>query len=210
VLIGVYAVPADIVFGRMFRERRWACSRGDLVYTWLAVRLARRTGRSDGHCHALRIGNTLDHRHGAIGAGVPPSRSSARAVLTQPRQGLETWYLGHGGDRRMGVLKLISVLRGQEPWRRLIPMAGLLGSLAGIALTIDRLLSHGRFAAISDSGFSDPGAHPLRAGCQGTGSLGNAGVLFAVIVGTTLYYGAGHFGFLGMQIPAPAESRLCA
>ena len=47
VLIGGYGVPATIVFGRMFPGTALGVLVGDLIYTWLAVRLARRTGRSD-------------------------------------------------------------------------------------------------------------------------------------------------------------------
>jgi adenine/guanine/hypoxanthine permease len=43
---------------------------------------------------------------------------------------------------------------------------------------------------------------------KGPAPFGMPGVLFAVIVGTVFYYGAGHFGFLGMQIPAPAMPTL--
>src|SRR5258708_12172742 len=45
VLIGAYGVPAEIVFGKMFPGTALGVLVGDLVYTWLAVRLARRTGR---------------------------------------------------------------------------------------------------------------------------------------------------------------------
>src|SRR5271154_3898320 len=47
VLIGAFGVPADIVFGRMFPGTAMGVLVGDLIYTWLAVRLARRTGRDD-------------------------------------------------------------------------------------------------------------------------------------------------------------------
>ncbi len=47
VLIGGYGIPAPIVFGRMFPGTALGVLVGDLMYTWLAVKLARRTGRSD-------------------------------------------------------------------------------------------------------------------------------------------------------------------
>ena len=47
VLIGGYGVPASIVYGRMFPGTAFGVLVGDLIYTWLAVRLARRTGRVD-------------------------------------------------------------------------------------------------------------------------------------------------------------------
>ena len=47
VLIGGFGVPAGIVFGRMFPGTALGVLVGDLAYTWLAVRLARRSGRMD-------------------------------------------------------------------------------------------------------------------------------------------------------------------
>src|SRR5271166_3635194 len=47
VLIGGFGIPAPIVFGRMFPGTALGVLIGDLIYTWLAVRLARRTGRPD-------------------------------------------------------------------------------------------------------------------------------------------------------------------
>ena len=45
VLVGIYKMPADVVFGRMFPGTALGVLVGDLLYTWMAVRLARRTGR---------------------------------------------------------------------------------------------------------------------------------------------------------------------
>src|SRR5450755_5026271 len=47
VLIGGFGLPAPIVFGKMFPGTALGVLVGDLAYTWLAVRLARRTGRGD-------------------------------------------------------------------------------------------------------------------------------------------------------------------
>ncbi len=47
VLVGVFKFPADIVFTRMFPGTALGVLVGDLIYTWMAVRLGRRTGRTD-------------------------------------------------------------------------------------------------------------------------------------------------------------------
>jgi AGZA family xanthine/uracil permease-like MFS transporter len=46
-LIGVFKFPADLVLGRMVPGTAAGVLVGDLVYTWLAIRLMRRTGRDD-------------------------------------------------------------------------------------------------------------------------------------------------------------------
>ena len=46
-LIGVFQFPADLVLRRMLPGTALGVLVGDLVYTWLALRLVRRTGRDD-------------------------------------------------------------------------------------------------------------------------------------------------------------------
>ena len=46
ILIGVFGFPREIVYTRMFPGTAFGVLVGDLVYTWLAFRLARREGRS--------------------------------------------------------------------------------------------------------------------------------------------------------------------
>jgi hypothetical protein len=134
VLIGVYAVPADIVFGRMFPGTALGVLAGDLVYTGLAVRLARRTGRSD--VTAMPFGLDTPSTIGMALLVLGPAFAKFRAAGLDPTAaGLETWYLGMAATATMGVLKLFLSFTGRTV-RRLVPMAGLLGSLAGIALTL--------------------------------------------------------------------------
>ena len=47
ILVFAFGYPADIVFGKMFPGTAFGVLFGDLVYTWMAWRLAKRTGRSD-------------------------------------------------------------------------------------------------------------------------------------------------------------------
>jgi adenine/guanine/hypoxanthine permease len=46
-LIGIFGMPADIVFRRMFPGTALGVLLGNLAYTWMARRLAARTGRED-------------------------------------------------------------------------------------------------------------------------------------------------------------------
>jgi AGZA family xanthine/uracil permease-like MFS transporter len=206
VLIGVYAVPADIVFGRMFPGTALGVLAGDLVYTWLAVRLARRTGRSD--VTAMPFGLDTPSTIGMALLVLGPAFAKFRAAGLDPTSaGLQTWYLGMAATAAMGVLKLILSFAGRKV-RRLIPMAGLLGSLAGIALTLIGFFPMVDLLQFPVVGFLTLGLILYALVAKGSVPLRVPGVLFAVIVGTTLYYGAGHFGFLGMQIPAPSMPAL--
>jgi AGZA family xanthine/uracil permease-like MFS transporter len=202
VLIGAYGVPAQIVFGKMFPGTALGVLLGDLIYTWLAVRLARRTGRSD--VTSMPFGLDTPSTIGMALLVLGPAFAKFRAAGLDPTAaGLQAWYLGMAATAAMGVLKLLLSFAGRTV-RRVIPMAGLLGSLAGIALTLIGFFPMVDLLQFPMVGLLSLGLVLYALVAKGAVPFRMPGVLFAVIVGTLLYYGAGHFGFLGMQIPAPA------
>src|SRR5258708_22946587 len=83
-------------------------------------------------------------------------------------------------------------------------MAGVVGSVGGIALTLIGFFPMVELLQFPMVGILSLGLVLYALVAKGAVRFRMPGVLFAVIVGTLLYYGAGHFGFLGMQIPAPA------
>jgi adenine/guanine/hypoxanthine permease len=206
VLIGAYGVPADIVFGRMFPGTALGVLAGDLVYTWLAVRLARRTGRSD--VTAMPFGLDTPSTIGMALLVLGPAYAKFRAAGLDPTSaGLQTWYLGMAATVAMGVLKLLLSFAGRAV-RRLIPTAGLLGSLAGIALMLIGFFPMVDLLQFPVVGFLTLGLILYALVAKGPVPWRMPGVLFAVIVGTAVYYAAGYFGLFGMQIPAPAMPPL--
>ena len=107
---------------------------GDLLFFWLAFRLARRTGRSDTTAMPLgldtpsTIGMVFfvlsDAYRMAIGDGMAVE-SAARFA----------WHIGICSIFFTGIFKLICT--AASGWvRRVVPRAGLLGSLAAIALVL--------------------------------------------------------------------------
>ena len=134
VLIGGFGVPSSIVFGRMFPGTALGVLVGDMCYAWLAVRLARRTGRSD--VTAMPFGLDTPSTIGMVLLVLGPAFLKFRAAGLDPAAaGLETWYLGMAATATMGLLKFFMAFAGRAV-RRLVPQAGLLGSLAGIALML--------------------------------------------------------------------------
>jgi AGZA family xanthine/uracil permease-like MFS transporter len=108
---------------------------GDLVYTWMAFRLARRTGRDD--VTAMPLG--LD----------TPSTFAVGLLVLLPA--LRHWLEHHPDDRDTGmyfawhvgavILVLVGISKTAiaplgNAVRRWVPRAGLLGSLAAIALAL--------------------------------------------------------------------------
>lgn len=199
VLIGAYGVPADIVFGRMFPGTALGVLVGDLIYTWLAVRLARRTGRAD--VTAMPFGLDTPSTIGMALLVLGPAYAKFRAAGLDPHAaGLEIWYLGMAATTTMGLLKLALSFAGRTV-RRVIPMAGLLGSLAGIALTLIGFFPMVDLFQFPIVGFLTLGLILYALVAKGVVPFRMPGVLFAVIVGTSLYYLLGQLG-VGMQMPA--------
>ena len=206
VLIGGYGVPADIVFGKMFPGTALGVLVGDLAYTWLAVRLARRTGRGD--VTAMPFGLDTPSTIGMALLVLGPAFAKFRAAGLDPTAaGLESWYLGMAATAAMGILKLLLSFAGRTV-RRVIPIAGLLGSLAGISLTLIGFFPMVDLLQFPMVGLLTLGLVLYALVARGSAPFGMPGVLFAVIVGTLFYYGAGHFGFLGMQMDRMLRGRL--
>src|SRR3984893_4651504 len=206
VLIGAYGVPAPIVFGRMFPGTALGVLLGDLVYTWLAVRLARRTGRSD--VTAMPFGLDTPSTIGMVLLVLGPAFLRFRAAGESPTAaGLETWYLGMAATVTMGLLKFVMAFGGRTV-RRLVPQAGLLGSLAGIALMLIGFFPMVELLQVPIVGFLTLGLVLYALVAKGTVPGGLPGVLFALLVGTAVYYGLGQWGVAGMHITAPVMPTL--
>jgi AGZA family xanthine/uracil permease-like MFS transporter len=202
VLIGGFGIPSSIVFGRMFPGTALGVLVGDACYTWLAVRLARRTGRSD--VTAMPFGLDTPSTIGMVLLVLGPAFLKFRAAGLDPAAaGLETWYLGMAATATMGLLKFFMAFAGRAV-RRLVPQAGLLGSLAGIALMLIGFFPMVELLQVPIAGFLTLGLVLYSLVAKGVVPARMPGVLFAVMVGTAVYYGLGHWGLAGMHIAAPA------
>jgi len=206
VLIGGYGIPADIVYGRMFPGTAAGVLVGDLIYTWLAVRLARRSGRDD--VTAMPFGLDTPSTIGMALLVLGPAFTRFRAAGLDPTAaGLATWYLGMAATATMGMLKFLLAFAGRGV-RRLIPQAGLLGSLAGIALMLIGFLPLVQLLQAPIVGFLTLGLVLYALVARGAVPGNMPGVLFAVLVGTLVYYGLGIWGWAGVRLPAPVWPTL--
>ncbi|HEV8673827.1 MAG TPA: MFS transporter [Methylomirabilota bacterium] len=125
-LIGVFQFPADLVLYRIVPGTAIGVLVGDLVYTWLALRLARETGRAD--VTAMPFGIDTPSMFGITFGVVGP-------VMVLTKDPVLAWKVGMGTTVAMGVAKLILSFAGE--WvRRTVPRAGLLGSIAGVAILL--------------------------------------------------------------------------
>ena len=125
-LIGVFGFPSDLVLRVMVPGTALGVLVGDLVYTWLAVRLMRATGRSD--VTAMPFGIDTPSLFGVVFGVLGPAM-----ILT--RDPVLAWKIGMGVTVAMGVIKLGLAFAGD--WvRRVVPRAALLGSIAGVAVLL--------------------------------------------------------------------------
>lgn len=126
ILVFTFHFPADIILTRMIPGTAIGVLLGDLVYTWLAIRLARKTGRSD--VTAMPLGLDTPSTIGIAYAVLGPTY-----VITKDAN--LTWQVGMATLFMIGVVKVFTSFSGG--WiRRNIPTAGLLGSIAGVGLML--------------------------------------------------------------------------
>ncbi|MGH7392437.1 MAG: MFS transporter [Candidatus Rokuibacteriota bacterium] len=125
-LIGVFGFPADLVLSRMVPGTALGVLVGDLAYTWLAVRLMRRTGRED--VTAMPFGIDTPTLFAMVfGVLGPVKMATGDPVLA--------WKVGMGVTIAIGVVKTALAFAGD--WtRRVVPRAALLGSIAGVAVLL--------------------------------------------------------------------------
>jgi AGZA family xanthine/uracil permease-like MFS transporter len=107
---------------------------GDLVYSWMAFRLARRTGRPD--VTAMPLGLDTPSTIGIAFLVLVPALQKANDELHDHERAMRfAWHVGLTVLVLVGVFKIVCSLMGNAV-RRLVPRAGLLGSLAAIALCL--------------------------------------------------------------------------
>lgn len=194
-LIIGFNFPADIVYTRMFPGTTFGVLFGDLLYTWMAFRLAKKTGRSD--VTAMPLGLDTPSTIGLALAVLGP----AFIALKQDGQTVEnaaimTWHIGMATMVMIGVFKVIMSYCGE--WvRKMVPRAGLLGSLAGVGLALIGYLPLTDIFGMPVVGMLSLGLifYTLVAGIRLPKNI--PGVLAAVVLGTVLFHLYPTLGFGG-------------
>jgi len=133
-LVGVFGMPAGFVMGRMIPGTAVGVMVGDLFYTAMAFGLARRGGRPN--VTAMPLGLDTPSTFGTVFLVLGPAFVEAtRRGLAPEAAAKHAWFLGIAMILASGLFKLACApLSGLL--RRVLPRAGLLGSLTAIALVI--------------------------------------------------------------------------
>jgi adenine/guanine/hypoxanthine permease len=176
-LVGVFHFPSDLVLYRIVPGTALGVLVGDLVYTWPALRLARRTGRSD--VTAMPFGVDTPSLFGITFGVLGP-------VMLATQDPVLAWKVGMGTTVVMGFAKL-GLAFGGEWVRRAVPRAGLLGSIAGVAILLIAFLPAVKILADPLVGFVSLGL--VLVGLVGRLRLpgGVPGALAAVLAGSLVH-----------------------
>jgi AGZA family xanthine/uracil permease-like MFS transporter len=204
ILIFGFGFPSDVIFIHMFPGTAIGVLAGDLVYTYMAFALAKRSGKKDVTAIPLGLDTPSTIGLALIVLG-PTYQRLAGTGMASHEAAMQTWRIGMAIMILMGVAKLLLSYLGK--WiQKIIPRAGLLGSLAGIGLALIGLIPLVDIFRMPLVGVISLGLvlYSLVAGLRLPWNL--PGILVAVAVGTITYYVFAPMGLIGgtyTHLPLP-------
>jgi AGZA family xanthine/uracil permease-like MFS transporter len=186
ILTGVFAMPRDLVLGRMLPGSAMGVLAGDLLYSWMAWRLARNSGRDD--VTAMPLGLDTPSSFGMAFGVIGPCYLATKDALL-------TWQVGMAVIVMMGLFKIAASFFGPS-LRRVIPRAGLLGSIAAVALLLIAYLPFLKLFASPVVGFLSLGIVFISLLARFKLPLRLPGALAGILCGVIAHYLLGAFGLL--------------
>ncbi|MCX6112644.1 MAG: hypothetical protein NTY22_05080 [Proteobacteria bacterium] len=203
ILIFVFQFPADIVYKKMFPGTAFGVLFGDLAYTWMAYKLAKKN--KNPNVTAMPLGLDTPSTIGIALAVLGPAFIAMKARGMDPHSAaMMTWYIGMATMVMIGILKLVLSFAGG--WvQRIVPQAGLLGSIAGIALVLIGFIPLVDIFGMPVVGMVAIGLILYNLVAHIKLPFNLPGVFMSVLLGTVLYYILGHYDLLGFvfSIPKP-------
>lgn len=193
----MFGFPADLVLGRMLPGTAVGVLAGDLAYTVMAVRLARRTGRSD--VTAMPFGIDTPTLFAMVfGVLGPVKVATGDPVLA--------WKVAMAVTVAIGAIKCVLSFAGD--WvRRVVPRAALLGSIAGVAILLIAFLPMLKILRDPLVGLVALVVLLLALLGRVRMPLRMPGAFAAVLVGAAIFWGRAALG-AGGHAPPPIDARL--
>ncbi|MCG8586347.1 MAG: hypothetical protein MI757_16690 [Pirellulales bacterium] len=204
-LVGVYELPATFALRYMIPGTAMGVLVGDLLFTWMAFRLAKKTGRND--ITAMPLGLDTPSTFGMIFFVIGPAYQEKLEQLAATgvadadhatTAAIYAWHIGICAILISGLFK-IACSFGSGWIRRSIPRAGLLGSLAAIALVLISffpLIEVFRYPVV---GFASLAIILTTLIARDSVPKKIPGALAALIVGSLIYYAMKWTGVLGVE-----------
>jgi len=196
ILVGAFHFPKDLVLHRIVPGTAVGVLVGDLIYAWMARRLARRTGRGD--VTAMPLGLNAPSVFGMSFAVLGPAfLATGDAVLA--------WKIGMAVTVLMGLFKMGLSLAGNAV-RSVVPRAGLLGSIAGAGLALIAFLPLLKVVASPIVGFVALGIILLTFVAGLRLPWGLPGAFVSALVAVALHYGLIALGVVSGDAAGAAPS----
>ncbi len=203
ILIFVFGFPEDLVYRRMFPGTALGVMFGDLVYTWMAFRLAKREGRSD--VTAMPLGLDAPSTIGMAFTVLGPAYLAAKTRMPEPEAAISAWHVGMACMILIGLFKVgMSFVGGAI--QRTMPGAGLLGSLAGIGIALMGVLQLGDILLEPVVGMISLTIIFYALIARVRLPFNAPGVLASVVVGAAVFYLMRTLGVLQHPLPPPILS----
>jgi len=132
-LSGIFGLPTKFALRYMVPGTAVGVLVGDLLFFWMAFRLARRTGRND--VTAMPLGLDTPSTFGMVFFVLGPAFQHASEKMPVESAAIYAWHVGICAIFVSGLFKAACAL-GSNWVRRVVPRAGLLGSLTAVALVL--------------------------------------------------------------------------
>jgi AGZA family xanthine/uracil permease-like MFS transporter len=200
ILVAGFGFPAQLVYTRMFPGTALGVLFGDVVYTIMAIRLARRTGRND--VTAMPLGLDAPSTIGMALTVLGPAYLAAKTSHSPDDAAIVAWQVGMAAMVLMGVFKLIMSFIGDRV-RRAIPEAGLLGSIGGVGIALLGTLQLGEIYGEPIVGMMALGVILYALVAKIRLPYRAPEVLVAVVLGAGLYYLLGSLGLSVHHVRSP-------
>lgn len=205
-LLASFGFPTDFVVGKMIPGTAVGVLVGDLIFTGMALAMMKRQGR--GNVTAMPLGLDTPSTFGSVILVLGPAFLEARARGLEPGPAaVEAWYIGIAMLLASGLFKIGCALA--SGWiRRVVPRAGLLGSLTAIALVIISFLPLREIVAHPVAGLASLVVilATLTARWELPGRI--PGALAALLIGCAVYYAMTISGLDPTGEPSGVSSRL--
>ncbi|MBQ7529796.1 hypothetical protein IJT10_07870 [bacterium] len=203
ILINIFDMPGDIVYGKIFPGTAFGVLVGDLIYTWLAFVQAKRQKRN---VTAMPLGLDTPSTIGIAFTVLGPAFISYKNAGMSPHDAaMQTWYVGMACMIYCGLMKTFFSFFGN--WiSKVVPQAGLMGSLAGVGIALLGVVPIIEIMSAPLVGLVALGIvlYNMVAGIKLPYNM--PGVFISVVVGTILYYIFGAFGLVGLDFQMPSLS----
>ncbi len=206
ILIFAFQYPAEIVYKKMFPGTALGVLFGDLVYTYMAIRLAKK--KNDPTVTAMPLGLDTPSTIGIALTVLGPAFIYLKGQGMAPADAaMMTWYIGMATMIIIGLIKFVFSFLGN--WvQKIVPQAGLLGSLAGIGLALIGFIPMVEIFGLPIVGLISLGIilYSLVAKIQLPKNF--PAVFGAVALGSVVYYILAPTGLLGIHYAPPPPVNL--